>query len=102
MSYSIDFRKKENLSVVKTAKLFGIAPSTVQEWSKRIKPKKCTYLSKKIDIDKLKEDVEKYPDAYQKERAERLGITENMVYYLLKKLKANGVTLFKIINKAQK
>ena len=37
----------------------------------------------------LAADVEKYPDAYQYERAERLGVTQRCVGYALKRL---GVT----------
>jgi transposase len=41
----------------------------------------------KLNLSKLIEDVQQYPDAYQYERAERLGVSESCVWKNLKKLK---------------
>lgn len=40
----------------------------------------------KIHPDALKGDVEKYPDAYQYERAKRLGVSQRGIGYALKRL----------------
>ena len=37
-------------------------------------------------MEKLKKDVELYPDAYQYERAERLGVGQNCIFHGLKRL----------------
>lgn len=97
MTYSRDFRSKvlavreqENLSMTKIAKRFGIALTSVMRWSKKIES--TTRRNKpatKIDMEALKRDVEKYPDAYQYERAERLNVSEGCVFHALKRL---GVT----------
>jgi transposase len=94
MGYSIDFRKrvietreKKKLSIKETSKLFGVASSTIQRWLERIEP--CTTRNKpatKIDMEALKADVEMYPDAYQWERAGRLGVSESCVQFALKRL----------------
>jgi hypothetical protein len=41
---------------------------------------------RKIDPTLLLADVEAYPDAYQSERAARLGVHQSTIFYLLKKL----------------
>ena len=39
-----------------------------------------------MDMEALKQDVQKYPDAYLKERAERLRVSHNCVWHALKRL----------------
>ena len=95
IGYSIEFRRevlktreKKKLSVKTTAELFGIHPITIFRWLKRIEP--CKTRNKpatKIDMEALKKDVKLYPDAYQKERAKRLKVSESCVFYALKRLK---------------
>ena len=97
MTYSIDFRKKvleirkkENLSISKTAKRFGIGTTTVVNWLKNIVPKKGRNKpATKINMQRLWEDVEKYPDSYQYERAKRLGASTRGIGHALKRL---GIT----------
>lgn len=97
MAYSVDFRKKvfeikakEGLSFREVAKRFGIGFASVVRWSKNIEPKlKRDKPPTKIDMEALEKDVEDYPDAYQRERAERLGVSKNCIYCALKRL---GVT----------
>jgi transcriptional regulator with XRE-family HTH domain len=94
MAYSIDFRKKvlsirikERLTIAQTAQRFGVGVSTVVRWLKCPERKDYTRTKfRKIDPALLIEDVEAYPDAYQSERAERLGVHQNAIFYLLKKL----------------
>lgn len=94
MSYDIKFRRHvlkiralEGLSFAKVAERFGIAKQTVYNWSKRIEEKKKRNKpATKIDRDALARDVERYPDAYQYERAERLHVSVSGVGHALKRL----------------
>ncbi|BAG39961.1 transposase [Orientia tsutsugamushi str. Ikeda] len=94
MTYSIDFRKKvldikerEKISFEKVSKRFGIEKNTVFVWSKNILPlKNRNRAPTKISIDKLKEDVLQYSDAYQYESAERLGVSKSGIQKALKRL----------------
>ena len=96
MTYSRDFRSKviktreiENLSMAKVAKRFGVGLASVLRWSKNIEAIKKRNRSTRTDMEALKRDVEQYPDAYQHERATRLGVSDYCVWYALKRL---GVT----------
>ena len=94
MTYSLDFRKKvllvrtkENLSMAEVAKRFDIALTSVMRWSKNIEAKeKRNKPATSIDMEALKLDVQKYPDAYLKERAQRLHVSHNCVWHALKRL----------------
>ncbi|MGG2140714.1 IS630 transposase-related protein [Symbiopectobacterium sp. RP] len=93
MSYLIDFRRKvvstreeEGLSIRETAKQFRIAPASVSRWINQIASKASTTPQRKIDKSELIKDVEPYPDAYQKERAERFGVCQKAIWQALKKL----------------
>lgn len=95
MAYSIDFRRKvlaikerDGLSFEKTALRFGISESSVFRWSKRLEP--CRTRNKpatKINMTELACDAEKYPDAFQHERAERFGCSQRGIGEALKRLK---------------
>lgn len=96
MTYSLDMRKKilkireeEGLSMAKVAKRFGVGVASVMRWSNNIQCVKKRNRSTRIDMNALRSDVEQYPDAYQHERATRLGVSEYCVWYALKRL---GVT----------
>lgn len=94
MTYSLDFRKKvlavkeqENLSFENVALHFGIGKNTVFRWITQLEP--CKNRNKpatKINMDTLTRDVELYPDAYQYERAQRLGVSESGIQAALKRL----------------
>ncbi|MGG2141841.1 IS630 family transposase [Symbiopectobacterium sp. RP] len=93
MSYSIDFRRKvistreeEGLSIRETAKQFRIGPASVLRWINQIASKASTTRQRKSDKSELIKDVEPYPDAYQKERAERFGVCQKAIWQALKKL----------------
>jgi len=93
-NYSLDFRlrvmaykQKHKLTFEQTAKHFEISLRSLFRWSKKIEP--CTTRNKpatKVDMQKLSEDVEAFPDAYQHERAVRLGVSKSAIYYALKRL----------------
>lgn len=94
MTYSVDFRKKvlkireeESLSVEAVAIRFGVGKASVMRWLIELEPKKTrTKSATKINMDVLKKDVEEYPDSYQYERAERLGVSQSGIYWALKRL----------------
>ncbi len=96
MTYSLDFRKKvltvkerEGLSFEEVAVRFDIgSKNTVFRWTKKLAP--CETRNKpatKIDRDALVSDIKLYPDAYQYERAGRLGVSGSCVQSALKRLK---------------
>lgn len=96
MTYSMDFRRKvlsvrerEELTIAEVAERFGVGVATVVRWLKNIEIKVHGPRRRKIDLDVLKMDIETYPDAYQHERAARLGVAKNAVFRALRKL---GVT----------
>lgn len=94
MTYSRDFRRKileirrtEKLSMALVAKRFGVSLASVMRWSKTPESKiKRNKPATKIDMEALKKDVEKYPDALQSERARRLFVSKSCVGYALKRL----------------
>lgn len=81
--YSLDFRervfsiqKREALTFKETSERFGVGMRTLFAWKKRIEP--CLKRNKpatKIDMEKLRNDVEENPDDYQYERAKRFGVS---------------------------
>ena len=94
MTYSLDFRKrvlsirsKEGLSFAQTAKRFGVSVNSLFLWSKNLEPKRTKNRPTiKIDRDALINDVKKYPDAYNYERAQRLNVSTSGIYCALKRL----------------
>ena len=95
MSYDEKFRRhvlkikeQEGLSFAKVAKRFGIAKQTVYYWTKRIEEKKKRdRLPQKICLDALSDVTwREHPDAYQHERAERFGVSQNCIWRALKRL----------------
>jgi len=95
MTCSIDFRcrvlntkERENLTYEETANRFGVSISSILRWCYRLKPKTThNKPSIKLNIDALKQDVENCPDAYQYERAKRLGVGKSTIGDALKRLK---------------
>lgn len=94
MTHSLDFRKKvlsikekEGLTLSETAKRFELGISTIQRWEKCLEPKKTRNKpATKLDMKALEEDVNTYPDAYQYERAARLGVCQRAIGKALKRL----------------
>lgn len=95
MAYSVDFRRKvleikerEGLSLEEAAVRFGVGQASVFRWTKRVEP--CRKRNKpaiKIDMAALARDVEEQPDAYQHERAVRLGCSQRGISDALKRLR---------------
>ena len=103
MTYSVHFRQKvlsvkekEKLSFTAISKLFNIGRNTVFTWTKKLHPEKHRNKKQvKIDLDRLQQDVEEYRDAYQYERAERLGVSKSGIGWALKKLNITYKKSFK-------
>ena len=83
-------RLRTSLSIRQLAIKFNISTRTIQNWEqgklpigKRNKPNKT------LDKSSLISDIIEYPDSYQYERAERLGVSQMCIWYNLKKL---GIT----------
>ncbi|AKH39052.1 MULTISPECIES: IS630 transposase-related protein [Nitrosomonas] len=97
MTYPILFRRKvlsvrekENLSMAQVAKRFGIGVASVMRWIKTPDPKTTRNKpATKINMEMLAQDIKNYPDAYQYERAKRLGVSKQGINHALKRL---GVT----------
>ena len=94
MTYSTDLRRqawlikqREQLSFEAIAKRLGVGKASVLRCSKPTEAKRTgNKPATKIDMEALKQDVEQYPDAYQYERAERLGVSQRGIGYALKRL----------------
>ncbi|WP_430232833.1 IS630 transposase-related protein, partial [Nitrosomonas communis] len=93
MAYSLDFRrkvlsvrKKEGLTIAEVAARFDVGVASVTRWVKNIHRKPQGFRQRKIDLEVLRQDVRDYPDAYQYERAKRLGVAQNAIFLGLKKL----------------
>ena len=95
MTYSLDFRKKvlsirstEKLSFAQVAKRFGVSVNSVFLWSKRLEPKRTKIRPTiKIDRETLMEDIKKYPDAFNYERAYRLNVSASGIRCAMKRLR---------------
>ena len=94
MTYPLKFRQhvlaikeKENLTFARTAQRFGLGIASVMRWAKNIQPvTKRHKPPTKIDTQALTEDVRQFPDAYQRERAARLGVSATGIYHALRRL----------------
>jgi len=93
MSYSHHFIKKvlklksEGMSFIRLSKKFNISVRSIQEWLKGNLPKGTRNKpNTKLNLEDLKQDILKYPDAYLKERAQRLGVSDHCISLNLKKL----------------
>lgn len=96
MTYPVHFRKKvlsyleEGNIFRKTADKYDLSTATIRKWQKALKPKTSRNKQPvKIDNDALRQDIELYPDAYQRERAIRLNCSAQGISHALKRL---GIT----------
>ncbi len=97
MTYSLDFRRKvlsirekEKLTIAEVAARFGVGIASVTRWLKVLEPQKTRNKpATRINTQALLDDVRAFPDAYQYERAERLGVSQQGIAHALKRL---GVT----------
>ena len=63
-----------------------IGVASVTRWVKNIHRKPQGFRQRKIDLEVLRQDILDYPDAYQYERAKRLGVAQNAIFLALQKL----------------
>ena len=94
MTYPIKFRQqvfavkdKYKLTFEQTSERFDIPIRTLFRWQNQLEP--CLTRNKpatKIDMEALKKDIELYPDDYQRERAERLNVSQSAIGQALKRL----------------
>lgn len=97
MSYPEEFRthvlrvqKAEGLTNEAAALRFGIGVASLVRWKKKPAPQKTRRRPwLKIDMIALARDLRDWPDAYQHERAARLGVSARGIGDALKRL---GVT----------
>jgi transposase len=93
MAYSTDYRQmildkhEAGRSIRSLAQEFNISTRTLQNWKKQPERKVVKTRKGKIDMALLKQDVEKYPDSYQRERAVRFNCTQRAIGIALKRLK---------------
>jgi len=98
MAYSVDFRRaaieywQSDHSKEELYEAFKIHPSRVYEWLRHegktgsLEPSYPERRTRKIDLEKLKQAVERKPDAYLAEFAKQFDCTEQAIFYALKKL----------------
>ena len=94
MTYPLQFREKVfatkdkfDLTFEETSQRFDIPIRTLFRWQQKIAP--CVTRNKpatKIDMDRLAQHVDKYPDAYLRERGEVFGVTFQVIHCALKRL----------------
>lgn len=91
--YSLHFinkilKQRKILSIQKLADKYSLSTRRIQNCLQgKLPTGKRNKSNTKLNIDLLLEDVKRYPDAYQYERAECLGVSEACVWSNLKKLK---------------
>lgn len=106
MTYPVAFRKKvlahkekEGLTLKETSKRFLVGTTTISCWKKNLEPKAGRNKpATKIDMHLLQEDVAHSPDAYQYERAQRLGVSQPAICSALRRL---GITYKKNAHSSQ-
>jgi len=107
--YSIDYKrraveyKQEGHTFKELKEAFKIPNQTYYRWAEEYRygferPEPAER-PRKINLEQLKQAIEENPDAYLKELAEPFGVTEQAVFYALKKL---NITLKKRRSRIQK
>ncbi len=93
MTYPLKFRlhvlkvqAEEGLNNSETARRFCIGLSSLKRWHEHPTPAINRHRSSRIDMDALARDVEKYPDDYQFERAQRFDMSTRGMCHALKRL----------------
>ena len=94
MTYPSSFRRKvlsvrssKGLTIAEVANRFCVGIASVTRWIKNPDPKLTRNKpATKIDMVALAKDIKDYPDAYQYERARRLGVSEKGVGHALRRM----------------
>lgn len=94
MTYSRDLRKQvlksiaNGMGIREASRFYGISLNTIMQWKRNsIETKKRQFKPLKVNDQALRDDVKQYPDAYQYERAQRLGVSPSAIGYALRRLK---------------
>ena len=98
-AYSVDLRKRV-LDYLRrkddkkaASELFNVGIATVYRWIKQqkekghVEPHHREYVYKKLDYNLLAQYVKDHPDHFLLEIAEHFSVTEQAIFYALKKLK---------------
>jgi transposase len=100
MRYSSDLRKKvieavnsKEYTKLSISKMYKICRSTIDSWLSLVKTEglykvtpQTNIHSRKLDLEELKKQLELTPDIYQYELADKLKVSQNAVFYNMKKL----------------
>ena len=98
MSYDKKYRQRaiayweEGHSKRATAKVFKVGTTTLQKWKTQLKetgslePKKRRETWRKIEPSRLREYLDRHPDAYLKEIAEEFGCSDVAIFKALRRL----------------
>ena len=93
MTYSIDYRKQvlssiaDGMTIREASLFYGLSTSTIHSWQKKLAPKTTRNKAPtKIPDDALIEDVKRYLDDYNYERARRLNCSKTGIFNALKRL----------------
>ena len=91
MTYSIDYRKQvlssiaDGMTIREAALFYRLSTSTIHSWQQNLAHKiKRNKAPTKIPDDVLIEDVKRYPDDYNYERARRLNCSKTGIFNALK------------------
>jgi transcriptional antiterminator len=80
-------KQRAELNIQKLADKYDLSTRTIQNWEQGKLPKgRRNKPNTKLNLEDLKQDVIDYPDAYQIERGQRLGVSKSCICYNLKKL----------------
>ena len=83
----MEIKAEEGLTGEEISLRFGIGRASVTRWNKCLEPCRTrTKAASKLDMEALEQDVKQYPDAYQYERAARLGVSQRAIGNALKRL----------------
>ena len=93
MTYSIDYRKQvlssiaDGMTIREAANFYQLSTSSIHSWQQSLVPKTTRNKAPtKIPDDALIEDVKRYPDDYNYERARRLNCSKTGIFNALKRL----------------
>ena len=83
----LSVREKEGLTIAQVAARFCVGIASVTRWVRNPIPRQTRNKpATKIDMIALARDVREYPDAYQAERARRLGVSEKGIGHALRRM----------------
>jgi transposase len=105
MSYGKDLKERtvkyrQAHGIKETIKTFNVSESAIRSWEKQcqktgnLDKKPLNRKRRKTDPEKLRKDIRVRPDAFNRERAQRFGRTEEAIRLALKKQKITRKKMF--------